>query len=324
MIVLTLPLRSESWSFSVDNDWVFGSDDKYTGGFQIGWMSDEYNQSEKRSFSYKYVSAMSDMLRLFYPFDFSGYRRNGAFSLQGVAITPEDTQSTAPVYDDVPYMGSTALTSSLFVWNDKVFHEAQVTLGIIGPASGAGDVQKAIHNLLGLDEPQGWSNQVGNRLLFQAGYVAGTRQYASRFAEKYDFEWFNSLSVNAGSGYVGAGGGTAVRIGQNIPANFIAISGVVNRSLADQLNLGSRPDSLGWSINAGLFVDLIGYFYLYEWSTEHGYTYEQSPVVLTGRLGFDLYYKNFQVSLELYPSRPAGEYINANFYGRMNLVYYIP
>jgi lipid A 3-O-deacylase len=321
---LFLPLQAESWSFSIDNDMVFGSDDKYTGGFQIGWMSDELGESGNKNFAYRYADGMSDLLQTFLPFDFTGMRRNGAMSLQGVAVTPEDTDSREPVYDDVPYMGSTALSSSLFIWNERVFHEASITLGAVGPASGADKVQKAIHRFFGLDEPNGWDNQVGNRLLLQAGYTAGTRQYSHRFADAYDFEWFNSFSATAGSTYVGAGAGTAVRIGENVPANFVSINGIINRSLANQLNLGERSGTWGWSFNVGLFVDLIGYFYLYEYSKEHGYEWDRPTAVATGRVGFDLYYKTLQVSLELYPSRPIGEYVRSNYYGRLNLVLYVP
>lgn len=319
-----VPLMAESWSFSIDNDWVFGSDDKYSGGFQIGWMSDEIHESGKEGFAYMYANGLSELWEAVSPFDFGGMRRNGAISLQGVAITPEDTKIVEPIYDDVPYMGSTAITSSLYIWNDRVCHEALITLGVIGPASGADEVQKAIHRLLGITVPKGWDNQVGNRLLIQAGYVAGIRQYATRFANDYTFEWFNSLSVNAGSGFVGAGGGTALRIGENVPTNFITINGIVNRSLANQLVSGADRDAWGWSVNVGLFVDLIGYFYLYEYSKQHGYDYYQPPAVLTGRIGFDLYYKMFQASLELYPSRPIDEYVRSNYYGRLNLVFYVP
>ncbi len=324
LLSTVLPLHAESWSFSMDNDLVFGSDDKYTGGFQFGWMSDELGACDKESFSYRHIKAMSDIVTLIVPFDFTGMQRNAAISLQGVAVTPEDTQSKDPIYDDVPYLGSTAVTSSLFIWNKMIFHELQMTLGVIGPASGAEDTQKAIHRIFGIAEPQGWDNQVGNRLLLQAGYVVGARHYSHRFADGYDFEWYNSLSVNAGSSFVGAGAGTAVLIGENIPANFISINGIINRSLAEQLNLGDRAGTWGWSVYAGWYIDLLGYFYLYDYSIAHGYDWDRPSSMVTGRVGFNLYYKTLQASLELYPSRPAGEYNTANFYGRMSFTIYVP
>jgi len=319
-----LTLHAQSWSFSIDNDMIFGSDDKYTGGFQVGWMSDALGESEKGSFQYGYVKGMSDLLRAVYPFELSGMKQSGAISLQGIAITPEDTNETEPVYDDVPYMGSTALTASLFIWNENIFHEALITLGIMGPSSGAESVQKGLHRFFRIDEPKGWDNQVPDRLLFQTGYVMGTRQYAGRVAERYTFEWFNSLSVNAGSSYVGAGGGTAVRIGENVPKNFVTISGIVNRSLANQLNLEARKGRLGWSVNLGLFADVIGYFYLHEYAKQHGYDFEMPTTIITGLLGFDLYYETLRASLELYPSRPIGQYVRSNYFGRLNLVLEIP
>jgi len=319
-----LPLSAQSWSFSIDNDLIFGSDDKYTGGFQIGWMSDELNASEAGSFQRGFVSGMSALLTSLVPFDLSGMKRSGALSLQGIAVTPEATDRTEPVYDDVPYMGSTALTASLFVWDEKVFHEALVTLGVIGPSSGAEEVQKGLHRLFRIAEPKGWDNQVPDRLLLQAGYVVGVRQYAGRLADRYTFEWFNSLSAYAGSSYVGAGGGTAVRIGENMPENFVTISGIVNRSLAHQLNLETRRGVWGWSVNFGLFADAVGYFYLHEYARDHGYTFDMPSTLMTGLFGVDLYYGRMRVSLELYPSRPVGEYVRSNYFGRLNLVFRMP
>lgn len=323
ILATALPLAAESWSFSVDNDLIFGSDDHYTGGFQIGWMSDRLAQSDETGFSYGYIDGMSTMLRFFYPFDFTGMRRSAALSLQGVAVTPDDTQSVKPIYNDVPYMGSATLTSSLYVWNETLFHEAIFTLGVIGPASGADVTQDFVHCILGNDAPKGWSNQVDNRLVLQAGYVVGVRQYARDLPDGYTFEWFNSAAANAGSSIVNAGAGSALRIGKNIPKNFVSINGIINRSLAEQLNGEARSGTWGWSVDVGLFFDLIAYSYLEAYAKTHGYTYEHSNSVITGRGAFDLYYRSFQLSLELYPSRPLGQKTRSDYFGRMNLTYYI-
>ena len=91
------------------------------------------------------------------------------------------------------------------------------------------------------------------------------------------------------------------------------------------MSTGRHAGTWGWSVDLGIFVDFIGYFYLYEWSTKHGYEYDRTPTVVTAQISFDLYYKNFQVSFELYPSSPLGESLESyNDYGRVNLIYYVP
>ena len=324
LMMFSLPLMAQSWSFSTENDAPFGSDGGYTGGMQVGWMSDALRQSRPGSFGYRYVSAMSGLLQALYPFDLSTKRRSGAISIRGMAFTPEDTKSQEPIYDDVPYMGVTTATFSLFIWDERLFHEIRAAVGVIGPASGAGFTQKVWHRAIGNEEPQGWGNQLDERPVFQAGYGFGVRQYEHRFGGGHVFEWFNSFSADAGSGYTGAEAGTVLRIGKNVPKNFVTINGLFSHTLARQLNLESCPETWGWAVSVGVSANAIGYFYLYEESKDEGYDFERPSGVVTGRFGADLYYKTLQLSLELLPSRSIDRFMRFNDFGRLSLIWRIP
>jgi len=324
LMLLPTALRAQSLSASFDNDILFGSDGQYTGGVQIGWMSDELARAEQGSFAYGYIEGYSTILATLLPVTFEGMHRNGAVSIQGIAITPEDTTRKEPDYHDVPYMGATSAIFSLFVWDRRRFHEIQLAAGVIGPASGAGFSQKTFHKLIGNHAPEGWDNQLGNRLLLQAGYLYGICQYEKRLDGDYAFEWFNNLSASAGSGYVGAGAGSIVRLGRNMSGNFVTVSGFFSHSLARQLNAGAPRGGWGWDVNAGIVANALGYFYLYDAANKAGYDFEQPAAFLTGRLGADLYYRNVQLSLELYPSRPVDRYTHSNNFGRLNIVWWIP
>ena len=216
-------------------------------------------------------------------------------------------------------MGATSATFSLFVWNERRFHELSLAAGVIGPASGAGLTQKAFHRAIGNKQPQGWDNQLGNRLLLQAGYLFGTRQYERRFRGGYALEWFNNVFADAGTG-----AGTVLRFGRNVPENFAEISGFFSRSLARQLNIDSRKGRWGWDIGIGIGVNALGYFYLYEASKELGYEYDRPSAFLTEYFGINLYYKNIQFSMEAYPSRPLDRYIHSDNFGRLSIIWWIP
>lgn len=322
--VLAVSLAAQSWSVLLDNDILFGTDDAYTGGIQIGWMSNELNGTREDSFERSYIRGMSDLLTAIYPFDLGAMRRNGAVSLQGIAITPKDTKSSTPVYDDIPYMGATSASFSLFVWNERLFHELSFSVGAVGPASGAGTAQKALHRLIGNEEPQGWDNQLGNRLLLQAGYLLGSRSYVHRFYDHYTFEWFNSIFADAGSIYVDAGGGTVLRFGRNVPGNFVEVKGFFSHSLARQLNFDARRGTWGWDVALGVGVNALGYFYLYDASKELGYEYDRAMSFVSGYFGINVYYRNLQVALEAYRSRTLEHFIRAENFGRLSLVWWIP
>jgi lipid A 3-O-deacylase len=321
---LWLPLSAQSWSVAVDNDNILNSDDHYTGGIQIGWMSNEFSDSMPGSFEHRFIGGISALAGALSPFEFDHMKRNGAISVKGIAITPEDTDSEAPVYDDVPYVGATSATGSLFLWDERLFHEVQLAVGVLGPASGAESAQKGIHRLFRIDEPRGWDNQLSNRLLVQTGYLFGIRQYSGRFAGNYTFEWFNNFNAAAGSIYAGAGAGTALRLGENLPGNFISTSGIFTQSLAEQLNVNDRSGTLGWDVNLAFEVNTIGYFYIYEASKEQGYDFDRPSTIVTGRLGFDLFYETYQLSFSLHPARPIDELIRSNYFARAVVVWWIP
>jgi len=322
--LLAVSLAAQSWSLLLDNDILFGTDDAYTGGVQIGWMSNELNGTREGSFERSYIGGMSDLLTAVSPFDLGAMRRNGAVSLQGIAITPKDTKSKTPVYDDLPYMGATSASFSLFVWNERLFHELSFAIGAVGPASGAGLAQKTFHRLIGNEEPQGWDNQLGNRLLLQAGYLLGSRSYTHRFGDHYTFEWFNNFFADAGSVYVDTGAGTVLRFGRNVPGNFAEISGFFSHSLARQLNFDAREGTWGWDVDLGVGVNALGYFYLYDASKELGYEYDRATSFLSGYFGINVYYRNLQVALEAYRSRTLERFIRAENFGRLRLVWWIP
>ena len=323
-ILPAVPLSAQSWSLTLDNDFVFDSDGEYTGGIQAGWMSSEYNATRPGSFGHSYIRGMNDLLAGIYPFDLSGMKRSGAIGINGVAITPMDTHSKTPVYNDVPYMGEMSATFSFFIWDERHFHELSLSAGVIGPASGAAWMQKMFHRLIGNSEPQGWEHQLGNRLLLQAKYLKGTRQYTHRFSGNHILEWFNNFYADAGTLYVGAGAGTVVRFGRNVPRNFNEVSGFLSSSLVKQLELESREGTWGWDVGIGAGINAIGWFYLYEASKDLGYVYDRPSALLTGYFGVNVYYKNIQVSLEAYPSRPFERDFYVDSFGRLSMTCWLP
>lgn len=82
-------------------------------------------------------------------------------------FTPEDTATRALVVDDRPYAGWLYVGIGLLAERDalgpiRVFDSFEIDLGIIGPQSYAGDVQTKWHEIIGVDRPQGWDNQLKN------------------------------------------------------------------------------------------------------------------------------------------------------------------
>jgi hypothetical protein len=80
------------------------------------------------------------------------------------AWTPEDTETSAPVYDDRPYASLISWTSTrMTVGSDsEPAYASSLTIGFLG-ASFAKDVHKGIHQLFGdSNYPQGYSHQISD------------------------------------------------------------------------------------------------------------------------------------------------------------------
>lgn len=129
--------------------------------------------------------------------------------------TPENKGSPDPQHGDRPYAGY--LHSDVY----KNFVEGPVddylslSLGVIGPASGAGDVQSGFHKVTGMMMPQGWKWQLKNEPTLNLAY------YKSRsvMLEKW-LELKPLAGVNFGNVLVDAELGSFIRAGYNLPPNF--------------------------------------------------------------------------------------------------------
>lgn len=321
IIITILPLHAETWSFVTDNDIVFNSDDVYTGGANIAWTGDELNQSAPESFDHAYTGFISRTLSRLFPVDFEGKRLNGSINLQEMIITPKDINETDPVYDDVPYAGILALNFSLFAWNHREFEEFRVSLGVIGPLSGAEHIQKGIHTITGSVKPMGWHNQLDNHPFVGLNYLRGIRHYEYDFSNGTRVEWFNSYNADIGNMFIGAGGSTLLRYGKHIPDNFNSNGSLMTSSFNHHLGFASRAKAPGWAVNVGLSIAGIGYFYFYDESERLGYEYSRSRWGISGRVGLDLYLDNWQISAEIYPTRTAARESLSSSWGRLTLTW---
>ena len=213
MAILSQNAIADIWSVSIDNDVVFDSDDSYTGAFIVTWTGDEYSRAEEGSFTRSYTSFMSGMASWFPFSDFKGKKRNATIALQEFIITPDDINETEPVYDDVPYSGTLALHFSLYVWDEQEIENYRISAGVVGPRSGAEQLQRNLHKIIGANDPKGWDNQLGTHYALNFGYLRGIKHYIKPYANGMRLEWASSYFADIGNYYVGAGGGSVVRFG---------------------------------------------------------------------------------------------------------------
>jgi len=138
-------------------------------------------------------------------------------------FTPEDTDASRLLSKDRPYAGYLFGGVYLQRANDRTFDQAQLDIGVVGPASQADHIQNDIHKSRGLRESKGWANQLHDEV---------TAQVFLRRKWRLDL---NPITVNntelaqqliprielaAGSVYRHAAAGATWRIGHNLPDDF--------------------------------------------------------------------------------------------------------
>lgn len=81
--------------------------------------------------------------------------------------TPSDTATDIPSQDDLPYSGALYLTYGFGTILDRggrrdCLFSSELQFGVIGPASGAKNIQNKFHDLINVNRPAGWATQLPN------------------------------------------------------------------------------------------------------------------------------------------------------------------
>jgi hypothetical protein len=161
---------------------------------------------------------MAGLLMLPMRSDSPAYRYG--FFLGQSMYTPEVLSMPAPNPKDRPYAGWLFVGARLYRQTDNVLDGAQVTLGVVGPSSGADAVQRWWHALhwFGGVPPLGWHAQIKD----EPGLVL-TEQRIWRvavFKGLIDTELLPQANATVGNVLTYAGARVTLRIGQHLDADW--------------------------------------------------------------------------------------------------------
>jgi hypothetical protein len=164
-------VKDEFWSIQLENDYFAQSGDRYyTHGTEIS-----------RTVMGEPPAWLKTVTELFPIFESNGVITGVNYSLGQKIFTPGNTEATAVVFDDRPYAGylyfSGAMLSSVSSKNNTdVGNLIEFTIGVVGPSSFAEDTQTKYHDLIGIDSPNGWDNQLQDELGVGFSYLRFWRQ----------------------------------------------------------------------------------------------------------------------------------------------------
>jgi lipid A 3-O-deacylase len=163
-------------TFYLDNDLFAGTDQDYTNGARISWISRDRTFSELGSVQRSLRNLVGDEES--WPFfqkitgfdDPEKVRYNYGFSLTQLMFTPTDPEPTEQPVGQRRYAGWLGLGFSLHAKDDKVLNSVEFTLGTTGSNSYAHETQDFIHEIKGVEKFQGWDDQIPNEVTFDLSF----------------------------------------------------------------------------------------------------------------------------------------------------------
>lgn len=204
-------------AFHVENDLFTGTDRGYTNGFKLVWVSPEIGPEPGRM----RLSGLLGTLARRLPFSaIPESRRYLSLSFGQNIFTPEDIWRRNLIFDDRPYAGFTYGAVGFYARGPSVLDGFEATIGVVGPASLGGDVQKFLHRTFGWTRPEGWPNQLKNELILG---LSADRKWKVRKPDPtgaFDWDAIARAYGRISNAVTGAGAGFEIRAGRNLPRDF--------------------------------------------------------------------------------------------------------
>jgi len=279
-------------SFSFENDAIFETDKYYTNSVFLGWLSDD-DTYDKEKYNSSFYNAINKI-------PFQNQRKNQSVQLhfEHLIFTPEDTEATEKIPNDVPYAGVALFGISVYRWEEEYFHQFGLNLSLIGPSAFGEESQNGVHKMIGVDSANGWDNQLDDSLGIGISYAYVDKIYQKNFNINQKIEITNQISFNLSTAFRDAIVGTSFRYGYNTPDNFSTVGKTFGANQHYSLNLESKKnDNLGVSLSYAFFYNYIDFFYI----TDHddSYNVDMDHHIFGQIAGLDFYYNKYTLNISI-------------------------
>ena len=240
---------------TLENDFFTGSDDNYTNGIGISYLSGPTGLQPESAFTRRWAEFFS-----FLPFIDAS--RNDTFvgwTIGQEMFTPDDISLPNPPLDDQPYAGILFIDFSFYGKNDYACHLWRLRAGIVGPHSAADDLQTWIHDIIDDEEPMGWDFQLPDEPVINLDYSAAFGLLGSDIDDTIAWRIVPSCTLGAGTYFTGAGGALYGEVGYNL-GDTIGLLSLQQGLDPVRLVAATREDEPTFVIHAGGGGFAVGHF----------------------------------------------------------------
>ncbi|MCZ6671520.1 MAG: lipid A deacylase LpxR family protein [Verrucomicrobia bacterium] len=230
--------KDGSWSLSLyfENDMFASTDQQYTNGTKISWVSPDVAEYVHTSFPYltEYIDREVKFLSRGYD------HKNLAFSIGQNMYTPEDIATTELLEDDRPYAAWLYIGTGFHAKSHRVQDTLEIQLGVIGPAALGKEIQDLVHELRGIPKANGWHNQLQNELGLNLVGERRVRLEPDNTGHGWETDAIASGGIVLGNVSTYVNLGIEGRVGYNLPQDFgtthIRPGGETNIPFLDERN----------------------------------------------------------------------------------------
>lgn len=221
--------------FAMDNDLIVGSDDLFSAGWMLeyhGPLSESWKERADgtvRSPFARWVGRHVPGLDDRGP---AGRRVRRSGGISQVIQTPNWIENPAPQPEAVPWAGVLGVHTTWVALDDERLNAFQVFLGCLGPCAQSDEVQRFVHNDLGLgDPPRGWEHQLEDKALINLNYELRRKLVASPDdGTGFDLAAGGQLGVGNFFSFVQAQ--LELRFGWGMPLGFAQVPDQPGRGIA--------------------------------------------------------------------------------------------
>ena len=204
------PFNKEYRSIQLENDFFASSGDRYyTHGTMVSLLLVEEPPGWLKSIA-----------RFFPAYRTDGMINGVNYTIGQKIFTPNDTKSETFVENDRPYAGYLYTSAALLsrVGKNNLFETGNLlefTIGVVGPIALGKEVQTSFHDLIGIDSPQGWNNQLESELGLGFSYSRFWR-IIQPVLNSFDVGIIPQLTAALGNIYTYAAAGAMFRFGTHL------------------------------------------------------------------------------------------------------------
>ena len=208
---------THTFSLYIENDKFTGTDQHYTNGTKLNWTSpdlaDYKNDERLPRWSWPYIERLPFINK-------PGLQRNVSLSFGQNIYTPVDIAETKLITDDRPYAGYLYFGFAFQSKTERRLDTIEIDMGIIGPESLGGQTQRLVHQLINVQLPNGWENQLSTELGLSLIYERKIKQWKYEADRGFGFDVIPHFGAALGNVYTFLNAGAEIRLGWNLPSDF--------------------------------------------------------------------------------------------------------